>query len=169
MADPRNPRSGSRPPAYGGRDRERPRPQAEELRDIFPNYLQEGYFEAGRLREVLIRRTTVDRLARAMANATPALTSNQARRFFQHCRAIEERLLRGRSWLDEKHGSFMKLDGAAAEACAKREVPPIFEEFIRRNVDRCQEKDDFIKGFLPHFEALIAFGSARLKNKEMTI
>ncbi|MCK6500629.1 MAG: hypothetical protein L6Q38_14230, partial [Nitrospira sp.] len=58
-----------------------------------------------------------------------------------------------------------KLDIAAADGAAKHppKIPALFHDFIKRNVDKIKTNDDFLKGFLPHFEALIGFGQAHFK------
>lgn len=146
-----NPLPPSRPPAAHG---------------FWPDYLVGGYFDAaGNLRVEYVDREHMEPLARAMADER--LSTGQVRRFFTHCRAVET-LLRAHGklpesleklWLDQR-SNFIRLDVFAADALAKVKVPPIFHNFIRRNVSAVQTHDDFLKGFIPHFESLIGFGNA---------
>lgn len=139
---------------------------------FWPGYLEFGYFdEAGNLRVEYIERARMEPLARSMAEARLSVT--QVRRFFSHCRVIEGQLkARGRSAaaLDQLWGAvsseFVRLDVFAADAVAKQKVPPLFHEFIRRNVAAVKSHDDFLRGFMPHFEALVGFGTAHFSKSE---
>lgn len=110
-----------------------------------------------------VSREKVEPLAKRMAS----LTIHQVRRYFGHCRAIETRLKSGgASWscacLEVK-----RLDVAAADGAAKQppKIPILFHDFIRRNVDVIKTEKDFLRGFLPHFEALIGFGQAYFRKE----
>jgi CRISPR type III-A-associated protein Csm2 len=94
-----------------------------------------------------------------------SLTIHQVRRYFGHCRAIETRLKSGGATWESLWPEVKKLDIAAADGAAKQppKIPELFHDFIRRNVDNIKTKDHFIKGFIPHFEALVGFGQAHFK------
>lgn len=158
-----NPRSN---PPRGGHPQRRPdREGAQGIDGIFPGYLEQGYFDGERLRVELLERTRMDRLARAMASGQPPLTSHQVRRFFQHCRRIEARLRASSTWAREER-DVLKIDSFAADAASKRKAPPIFEEFIRRNVAAVKDQRDFTEGFMAHFEALLGFGARYFGERE---
>jgi CRISPR type III-A-associated protein Csm2 len=143
-------------------------PPEKTLDQIWPGYLKDGYFdEQGNLRLGYVSRDRVVDLVRTMANATPALTTNQLRRFFGHCRNIEAALKARRSSWESKRAEFQMLDVAAADAFGKREakIPRLFHDFIRQNVAAVQGEKDFLHGFLPHFEALVGFGSQFFDNQ----
>ncbi len=141
------------------------------LAELWPNYLQGGYFDSnGDLRPEYVARAQVEPLVRAMSSAQPKLTSHQVRRFFQHCRAIEARLkARTSSWGAELT-QVKKLDVAAADAYGKsqRKIPALFHDFIRENVAMVKTESDFLNGFLRHFEALVGFGSQYFQERERT-
>jgi CRISPR type III-A-associated protein Csm2 len=121
-----------------------------------------GYFDtAGNLRNEFVARDIVTPIADAMKNATPSLTMHQIRRFFQHCRAIEAKLRANTSSWAAEEATFRQLDVAAADAFGKNppKIPELFHEFIKTNVAAVKSEKDFLKGFLPHFEALVGFGS----------
>lgn len=103
-------------------------------------------------------------LAHAMTQTKPELTTAQLRRFFQHCRALESKLRYGASWGDVR-ADFLRLDAAAADAFGKepKKIPDLFYDFIRKNVAAVKDEKDFLKGFLPHFEAVVAFSSLYLQ------
>lgn len=133
----------------------------------WPDCLKDGYFVNGCLHPDFVVRERMEPLARNMAEARPKLTVNQIRRFFQHCRAIEARLRAKTSRWECEFTEVKMLDVAVADAFGKspRKVPEVFCEFIRRNVAAIQTEKDFLEGFLPHFEALVGFGSAYFRNE----
>jgi CRISPR type III-A-associated protein Csm2 len=107
-------------------------------------------------------------MARYLArDARPALTTGQVRRFFNHCRVIERRLaVDGEPWT-RVAANFEMLGCHAQNAQAAGKIPREFQRFIDDNVARVTSSADprtsFLKGFLPHFEALVGFGAAYLK------
>jgi CRISPR type III-A-associated protein Csm2 len=142
--------------------------QEKNLEDLWPGYLKAGYFLTGSdLIPDLVCRAKVEPMVREMGYASPQLTNHQLRRFFQHARAIEARLKSRSKWSSEV-AEFKKLDVAAADAFGKspRKIPKLFHDFVRRNVETVKSQDDFLKGFLPHFEALVGFGAQYLRDRE---
>lgn len=141
----------------------------QELRDLWSGYLSAGFLDdQGNLRAEYVERGRVEPLVKAMSNAQPALTMHQARRFFQHARAIEARLRARTSTWEAEEANFRKLDVAAADAFgeSQRKVPKLFHDVIKASVAAVQNEADFLKGFLPHFEALIGFGSQHLRERD---
>ncbi len=116
-----------------------------------------------------VSKRNLDGMARHLArSARPALTTGQIRRFFNHCRVIERRLVvEGEPW-KRVAASFEMLGCHAQNAQAAHKIPRDFQRFIDENVDRVTSSADpktaFLKGFLPHFEALVGFGAAHLKS-----
>lgn len=136
------------------------------LSQLWPDYLKDGYFDAdGCLKVEYVSREKVEPLAQKMAT----LTIHQVRRYFGHCRAVETRLKSGGASWAAVSPDVKKLDVAAADGAAKQppKIPALFHDFIRRNVDKIKCEKDFLKGFLPHFEALVGFGQAHFR-KERT-
>jgi CRISPR type III-A-associated protein Csm2 len=128
-----------------------------------------GYFDAaGNLRIDFVARDRLVPIAEDMARAQPALTLHQIRRFFQHCRAIEAKLRAKTSTWAAEEATFRQLDVAAADAFGKMppKIPQLFHDFIKSNVAAVKNEKDFLKGFLPHFEALVGFGSQYFKERE---
>jgi CRISPR type III-A-associated protein Csm2 len=128
-----------------------------------------GYFDAaGNLRNEFIAREWITPIAKAMSEAEPPLTMHQVRRFFQHCRAIEAKVRAGTSTWAREEAAFRQLDVAAADAFGKSppKIPEQFHEFIKSNVAAVKDEKDFLKGFLPYFEALVGFGSQFFKERE---
>ena len=120
------------------------------------------------LQPAFVARKTVDPLARQLGrNARPALTTGQMRRFFSHCRQLEHRLQAdGESW-EQVAARFEALCSHAEYAQSARKIPAEFGRFINENVQRVvsdsNPRDAFLRGFLPHFEALVGFGAAYMK------
>jgi CRISPR type III-A-associated protein Csm2 len=157
-----------RPPPH------RPHPQRQaptlsHVGQLWPEYLQGGYFDTeGNLRLEYVTRERLEPLARAMADAhDKPLTINQVRRFFQHCRRIEAQLSAGEATWPEVAPKIVFLDAAAQYAYGKepRKIPALFKDFIRRNIAAVGNANDFGRGFLPHFEALVGFGSGYIKRE----
>lgn len=163
---PRPPQGGQRPPpGRQGPGGQHPPRDVEHVEQLWPGYLQGGYFDAeGHLRIEYVSREKVEPLVRAMANASPKLTTGQIRRFFQHCRRIETRLKAQEASWPEVRPQVIMLDSAAqnAHGKAQKKIPALFLDFIRRNVAAIASAEDFLHGFLPHFEALVGFGSAHI-------
>ena len=151
----------------GGRDRSQP---DDTVANHWPDYLKEGYFDAeGSLKTEYVsssipgddKQRGVEELIRAMTLAHPKLTTGQLRRFFQHCRGLETSLKSGMANWHHLRSRFEFLSAAAADAYGKSpsKIPGLFYDFIRRNVAAVKTERDFRSGFLPHFEALVGFGS----------
>lgn len=150
-----------------------PDPHADTVTKHWPDYLRGGYFDdAGHLKIEYVSRERVEPLVQAMCGDRVGLTAHQVRRYFGHCRAIETRL---KAVGDEKRAELWKdllpevkkLDIAAADGAAKQpaKIPAIFHVFIRRNVAAIKTDKDFLRGFLPHFEALVGFGQAYFRKE----
>lgn len=121
------------------------------------------------LHTAFVARNAVDPLARHLANAHPRLTTGQIRRFFNHCREIERRLkVGGESW-PRVAADFQSLSAHAQYAASSQKIPQGFRQFIDRNVNRVVSSEDprtaFLDGFVPHFEALVGFGAAHMRDR----
>lgn len=139
------------------------------LNVLWPDYGKEGYFDSeGDLKSKYVCKKQVEPLVENMARSSPALTRHQIRRFFQHARAIEAKLRAHTSTWGAQKTVFKKLAVAAADAFGKkdRKIPELFYDFINANTDKVKNEKDFLKGFMPHFEALVGFGARHLKEKE---
>lgn len=170
------PPGGSSRPSPSGGPRDQP---GDTITSRWPGYLDGGYFdEQGNLKPEYVARCIpgdemlpdhqqhgVEPLIRAMANGSPKLTTGQVRRFFGHCRVIETRLKSGATDWGSLRTRFKFLDAAAADAFGKqpRKIPGLFYDFIRRNVAAVHSEKDFLKGFIPHFEALVGFASLHVE------
>jgi CRISPR type III-A-associated protein Csm2 len=161
-------RDRGRPPPRPQQGGQRPPPEVEHVAQLWRGYLESGYFDTeGNLRIDYVSRETVEPLVREMARARPALTTGQIRRFFQHCRRIETRLKSREATWAQVRPQVVFLDSAAQDAYGKssRKIPALFRDFIQRNVAAIQSEKDLREGFLPHFEALVGFGSLYIRDR----
>lgn len=156
-------------PGGGRRDDGRNR----ERHDVPSPQFPDAYFEsdpAGNryLLPAFVSRANVDALASRMGSAHPALTTGQLRRFYNYCRTMERQLnVEGRSW-QQVAADFEALAFHAQYAHSARKIPQEFQQFIDDNVRRVNaasgyQREAFLRGFLPHFEALVGFASAHLR------
>ena len=113
-----------------------------------------------------VSRAKVDVLASRLGEN--GLTTGQLRRFYNYCRSIERQLkVEGRSW-EQVAADFEALAFRAQYAQSSRKIPREFQQFIDDNVRRVKAADGhrreaFLSGFLPHFEALVGFAAAHLR------
>lgn len=146
----------------GSRDRGSQQDADDSVANLWHGYLEGGYFDAdGCLKVEYVSRERVEPLAKRMSS----LTTHQIRRYFGHCRAIETRLKSGGASWESLWPEVKRLDVAAADGASKKppKIPSLFHDFIRRNVDKIKTKNDFLNGFLPHFEALVGFGQRHFR------
>ena len=160
-------RPGYRERRDGGRG-DRGRPSTMDL-PKFPD-LYFGNDDSGRsyFRSDFVARKNVDPWARYLAcDARPKLTRGQVRRFFNHCRDIERRLKVGAQSWAQVSANFESLCFHAQYAKEAGKIPDEFRKIIDENVKRVTSSEDpetaFLNGFLPHFEALVGFGTAYMR------
>ena len=162
--------SGGQPGQRRQRDRRRPRnaPPVPALPTAYFDQDDEG---EPYLLPAFVSRTTLDPLAQRLATAHPPLTTGQMRRFFNHCRQLERRLnVEGETW-QQVSASFEALSAHAQNASSGQsaKIPIDFQRFIDGNVMRVSSSDDprkaFLDGFMPHFEALVGFGAAYMRDR----
>ena len=143
-------------------------PQREALPKSPNSYFETDHQGRSYLQPDFVSKKTVDPLAKQLAlRSNPKLTTGQIRRFFNHCREIERQLeIDGESW-QRVSAPFEALCYHAQNAVAARKIPREFQDFIDENVKRVVSAEEpetaFLDGFLPHFEALVGFGAAYLK------
>jgi len=134
-------------------------PRAASLETGWPKgYLEGGYFETvgG---EKQVKPAVVDEWADAVAQILESgkMKAHQLRRFFNKARAIERKLDREASFarvVTDIHT--FKRD--AAYAVSRQVAPTEFKECIDRNVGfAVQDEDSFRRGFLEHFQSIVAY------------
>jgi len=122
------------------------------------DYLQKGYFDdkGNPLPEIIIDWPKA--IADTLSGIRPPMSSSQLRgAFFTEVRRLEKRL-------DATHDfnairpEILKLRAFAADRRKKRKIPLLFEEFIEANLRwATRGEKEFRKGFVPHFECVVAY------------
>ncbi|MFW0861813.1 MAG: type III-A CRISPR-associated protein Csm2 [Dethiobacter sp.] len=121
-------------------------------------YLQGGYFQPDgkNLRpEVIVG--WAEEVARALGDARAKMTYTQLWQFYKKTLSIKQKL--------EVSGAFpdlvpelLTLKRDAAYSVGKGNAPELFKVFIDRNVDLAVKGEvAFTKGFLQHFQSVVAF------------
>lgn len=119
------------------------------------NYLARGYFdERGNLRAELIT-TYAKEIAHALDRSR--MTSASLRKFFGKVKSAQRRL----DSSNDFHAivpDVLALEPYVNNAVTRGVVPPLFREFIERNLAiATKDKKSFREGFTKHFEYVIAF------------
>jgi CRISPR-associated protein Csm2 len=116
-------------------------------------YLSKGYFdENGDLRPELVI-GSAESVAKAFGSKFP---NHQLRRYYNHAKEIETRLETGTPF----HAllpDILKLIPFVSEAKGKNKVPDSFFNFIKKNIELVKDEKAFVKGFMVHFEAVVAY------------
>jgi CRISPR type III-A-associated protein Csm2 len=121
------------------------------------DYLKGGYFTPeGHPRTELVA-DVANKVAEVFLIARPQLTTGQMRAFFQTVRSIEYRLKTVKEPFAAVEQDLQALWSKAAERKEKEKVPPEFVRFIKANLDLVTDQESFLKGFLPHLQAVVAF------------
>ena len=160
-------KAGFKPKQQERRDRggDRSKPQREALPKFPDSYFETDNQGRSYLQPDFVSKKNIDPLAKQLAYRK--LTTGQIRRFFNHCREIERQLkVDGKNWHQVSAG-FEALCYHAQYAKSAGKIPKEFQDFIDDNVKRVGSAKEperaFLDGFLPHFEALVGFGAAYLK------
>lgn len=92
------------------------------------------------------------------------LKRHQLRAFYDHAKRQLQRLTYGVDFEDVRF-EVVRLKEFAADRAARSEnkLPLSFKEFIDRNIEAVTTQAAFQKGFMPHFEAVVAY-CARIKD-----
>jgi CRISPR type III-A-associated protein Csm2 len=129
------------------------------------SYLKDGYFrdpEKKQLRPEVLD-TTAQNAALALGQA--GMTSHQFRLFFNKMRAIEGRLERGEPW-EEVSAEIYAFKRDVVYQVGRGVAPDPFKEFIERNVELAvQDRASFEKGFIQHFQSVLAYFVYHFRNK----
>jgi CRISPR/Cas system CSM-associated protein Csm2 small subunit len=140
----------------GGRDRGRPeaheRPE-NPCPDGYPKYFDDKERKIARPAIV-----TTEARERADRFKTDKLKRHQLRAFYDHAKRQLQRLNYGAAF-EEVRFEIARLQPLAADRAGRSDnaIPGSFKQFIDCNVDAVVDEDSFRKGFMPHFEAVVAY------------
>ncbi|MDZ4718740.1 MAG: type III-A CRISPR-associated protein Csm2 [Roseiflexaceae bacterium] len=142
------------------------RPSTQTDFRIDQNYLADGYFytqnDKEYLRPELVDSQAID-VAKLLGNHD--MKSNQLRRFFGKVRGIEANLDRNNDFEAVKT-DIQGLKRDVAYQVGRKMVPEVFKQFIDRNVDLAvADSKSFRRGFLQHFESVIAYFVYHFRDK----
>lgn len=128
----------------------------QDLRNVqLPEgYLARGYFDANGN----IYRELITDHAEAVAKKLEGLTPSQFRRYFNHARRIEAQLRQEVDFDTIRHElDRMKPLVMSALADRNAKMTPTFAAMLHRMIDAVETSHDFVMGFMPHFEAVLAY------------
>jgi len=145
-------------PAPGSRPAEKRSSGGEPggaCRDCFPPGYPVYFGPDGHTRPDLLLREAED-IAACLESAK--LRRHQLRAFYGHAKLQLQRLQNGASF-GEIHADIAKLKAFAADRAGRRDnaLPEPFKRFIDLNVNAVRDKHSFEKGFMLHFEAVVAY------------
>ena len=128
--------------------------------NVFPRSYPQYFTNEGYTRVELLKEEA-ERIAEQFA--LDRLTRHQLRAFYDHAKKQLQRLQYDTPFA-EVHFEVARLKAFAADRAARANpIPRSFKEFIDRNVDATGDEKSFEKGFMPHFEAVVAY-CARLRD-----
>ncbi|HZU30184.1 MAG TPA: type III-A CRISPR-associated protein Csm2 [Candidatus Angelobacter sp.] len=117
----------------------------------YPKYFtSEGY-----TRPELVQKEAED-IAECFKQA--GLTRHQLRAFYGHAKKQQQRLNYGTPF-PAIHVEIGKLKAIAADRAQRKNnaLPEVFKRFIDLNVNAIRNEKDYLQGFMPHFEAVVAY------------
>jgi CRISPR-associated protein Csm2 len=129
-------------------------------------YLKDGYFEevideitkekVKKLKDCYILNDT-EKISKVISMARPSLKSTQLRKFYDYAVNIKEKMRLLNNNFSVVTTDIEKLVEFAYDAKNKGKVPEIFFDFIKMNVLAVKTREDFVKGFMEHFQAVVAY------------
>ncbi|MDD5456749.1 MAG: type III-A CRISPR-associated protein Csm2 [Candidatus Margulisbacteria bacterium] len=130
--------------------------QTNGLSDEYINDIKAGYFkEKTNLKDSMIIKHP-DNIAKEFG-ADRRLSYTQLRKFYDRISHLK-RLIEIRGEYNVVLPEILQLGPLVAEASGKTKVPRIFKDFIDINLEQVKKGEDyFMKGFHPHFQAVLAY------------
>jgi CRISPR-associated protein Csm2 len=134
----------------GGSGRERPRTE-----NAFPTGYPRYFTDEGHTRPELVKEEAEKIAGRFYADR---LKRHQLRWFYDHAKRQYQRLQYGTSF-GAVHADIARLKAFAADRAGRSNnpIPASFKQFIDSNVDAVMDERSFSEGFIPHFEAVVAY------------
>jgi CRISPR-associated protein Csm2 len=141
----------------GSKSRKRSRPSTATDFKFGPDYLKDGYFQVREGNRYLYPEI-LDSLAMDVAKllGNRGMKSHQFRRFFNKARGIEAKLQRTGEF-DAVRADIYGFKRDVAYQVGRRVVPEDFKDFIDRNAELAARDEESFRGFLQHFESVLAY------------
>ena len=102
----------------------------------------------------------LDKEAQEVAHKLATLPASQLRRFYRSVMALKRQMELDPKLADDMIRARLALLKAQAAYTWKRQersYPPDLVSFFTRHADAVRTRHDFLRGFQPHFEAVVAF------------
>jgi CRISPR-associated protein Csm2 len=131
------------------------RPAPSTRTSIFPPGYP-NYFDTDHVLKPEFVTSLADDIAKELGQVWPKMTMHQLRAFYAHVKRQENALKNHRPF-KEVLVEISKLKAIANERASKEKIPNYFRDFIDRNVDKSKDEDAFVKGFVEHFQAVVAY------------
>lgn len=126
------------------------------------NYLKDGYFEdtLSKAGEPILRREILDgwpqEIAKLLGNLDMKI--HQLRRLFNKARGVEANFRQIQADdFDVVRSKILSMKRDVAYQVGRQVVPEEFMQFIDTNVELAIKDQDHFKGFLDHFESVLAY------------
>lgn len=146
------------PSGRPGRDRPGQEGETEPL--LKPPAKRLQYFQGTDPRgRPIPRPELLDEEAQFVAKQFASIPASQLRRFYAAVTSLRHQLDLDKAYPDESIKARLALLKAHAAYAQKRisNMPDEFVKFFVRHADAVQSRTDFLHGFAPHFEAVIAY------------
>lgn len=155
---PRDPRHTLCPKCVG-------KSSSAQARSATQSFFEAGYpdyFDEDGLLKPEFVTTKAEEIAQHLGSERPRMTMHQLRAFYGHVK-LQEGALEGGRPFKQVLLEINKLKPFASERASKEKVPKYFEEFIVRNVDKVKDEHSFLKGFVEHFQAVVAYCAGTIR------
>ena len=161
--------------------------QATPAISLSRHYLKDGYFDAhGHLRPDLLTTkerpslnmdqgaaTDLDRALHALkfgpirnAYNESGIKTAQLRKFYNQAKQLESRL-RGGQAIGDVTAGLLRLEESAAYAVGREVACEALVDFMRLNIREARRSEKHVmQGFIPHFEAVVAYTTYYWGDKE---
>lgn len=123
---------------------------------LTPDYLRGGYYDDnGDMRREAIIKWPMD-MVKVFARASPPLSSTALRRFYNKVKGLDTKFKYDRDF-HRLLPDLYALERDAAYAAARTVVPGVFISFTVKNIDLAIKDEKGFKGFVGHFQCIVAF------------
>jgi CRISPR type III-A-associated protein Csm2 len=138
-------------------------PPQRQQRGSFPEGYPD-YFDAEGVLKAEYVTSLAEGIAQELGNARPKMTMHQLRGFYGHVKRQESAVENGRRFR-EVLPEISKLKPIASERASKDKIPRYFKDFIDLNVDKSTDDKAFLKGFVEHFQAVVAYCAGTIRER----
>ncbi len=138
---------------YTGPPQQRGR-QERTLSGLGPDYLKDGYFNDGYLRKEIFT-SEAERVADLLS--ARGMSSVSLRKFYNKLRGIYSRYNDTKNFEEIKPGLYSLYPNVADAVTRNSNVPEEFRQFINANLKQAEKSPDHLKGFVEHYQSVLAY------------